>query len=195
MPRQVSCGARSVCFLLPQYRGRGASQTRNTHGVSKALQYLKTHRRRARSQHSAKSSLLPRRASCPKGRRQRLDWAAIAFCWCAAWCERGGAAVQNGQLGIARLGDVRYARAFFVSRTGFHFWTERYKTAGKQPNLKTPIWSISEKYPTLPSWTLPMPGKGTRCDCGERRSRFKGGRRQWTLSIYASTCGLRLRGA
>lgn len=50
MSRKVSCGARSVCFLLPQYRGRDVSQTRNTHGISKALQYLKTQRFRPGSQ-------------------------------------------------------------------------------------------------------------------------------------------------
>mgnify|MGYP007081924688 CR=1 FL=1 len=194
MPRKVSYGARSVCFLLPQYRGRYVSQMRNTHGISKALQYLKTHRGWLASQHSAKSFRPLRWVSCPKGRYQRLDWTAIAFCWRGARRKSRGVAVQNGQLGIARLADVCCASAVFVDRTGFHFWTERSKTAGKKPNLKTPIWSISEKYPTLPSWTMPMPGKGTRCDC-ERRSRFKGGRRQWTLNIYASTCGLRLRGA
>ena len=147
MPRKMSCGARSVCFLLPQYRGRDVSQMRNTHGISKALQYLKTHRRRFASQHSAKSSLLPRRASCPKGRRQRLDWTAIAFCWRAAWCKSGGAAVKNGPVGIAKLGDVRYARAFFVGRTELDFWTKRSKIADKQPNLKTPRWLISERNP------------------------------------------------
>ena len=58
MPRKVSCGARSVCFLLPQYRGRDVSQMRNTHGISKALQYLKTHPRRLASQDSGKVSAL-----------------------------------------------------------------------------------------------------------------------------------------
>ncbi len=60
MLRELSCGARSVCFLLPQYRGRYVSQMRNTHGISKALQYLKTHRARLASQDSGKSfSLAP----------------------------------------------------------------------------------------------------------------------------------------
>lgn len=174
MLRELSCGAWSFCILLPQYSGRNVSQTRNTHGISKALQYLKTHRTRPASQDSGKSFRPLRWVSCPKGRRQRLDWTAIAFCWCGTRRKSRDLAVQNGPVGIARLGDVRCARAFFVGGAGLHFWTERSKTAGKQPNLKTPIWSISEKYPTLPSWTPPMPGKGTRCDCEERRSRFKG---------------------
>ena len=174
MFRELSCGARSVCFLLPQYRGRYVSQMRNTHGISKALQYLKTHRTRPASQDSGKSFRPLRWVSCPKGGRQRLDWTAIAFCWCGTRRKSRDLAVQNGPVGIARLGDVRCARTIFVGGAGLHFWTERSKIAGKQPNLKTPIWSISEKYPTLPSWTPPMPGKGTRCDCGERRSRFQG---------------------
>ena len=73
MLRELSCGARSVCFLLPQYRGRYVSQMRNTHGISKALQYLKTHRERLASQHSGKNFSLPGRsprwlpvfAACP----------------------------------------------------------------------------------------------------------------------------------
>ena len=147
MPRKVSCGARSVCFLLPQYRGRYVSQMRNTHGISKALQYLKTHRRRVTSQHSAKSSRSPRRASFPKGRRQRLDWVAIAFCWCGVRRKSGGAAGQNDLWGIARLGDVRYASAVFVGGAVLHFWTRRIKIAARYPNLKTPIWSISARDP------------------------------------------------
>ena len=54
MLREVSRGAWSFCILLPQYRGRDVSQTRNTHGLSKALQYLKTHPRRPGSQDSGK---------------------------------------------------------------------------------------------------------------------------------------------
>ena len=146
MLREVSRGAWSFCILLPQYRGRNVSQTRNTHGISKALQYLKTHRRRLASQHSAKK-FPPRCTSCPKGRCQRLDWTAIVFCWRAAWCENGSATVQNGPVGIARLGDVRYASAVFVGRTGLHFWTKHIEIAARLPNLKTPIWSISARDP------------------------------------------------
>lgn len=73
MFRELSCGARSVCFLLPQYRGRYVSQMRNTHGISKALQYLKTHRTWLASQDSGKDFSLPGRsprwlpvfAACP----------------------------------------------------------------------------------------------------------------------------------
>ena len=154
MSRKVSCGARSVCFLLPQYKGRDVSQTRNTHGISKALQYLKTHRRRVTSQSCAKFS-----SGCPhplpsslvaktfEGLCQRLGWAAIAFCLCDARLKGRWPLALPGLSGIARLGDACRASAVFVGRNGSHFWTRHSKTAARCPNLKTPIWLIPARDP------------------------------------------------
>ena len=154
MLREVSRGAWSFCILLPQYRGRNVSQTRNTHGVSKALQYLKTHPRWPGSQNCAKFS-----SGCPRplpsspvaktfeGPCQRLSWTAIAFCLCDARLKGRRPLALPGLSGIARLGDVRRASAVFVGRTGSHFWTARSKTAARYPNLKTPIWLIPARDP------------------------------------------------
>ena len=56
-------------------------------------------------------------------------------------------AVHNDPVGIARLGDVRYASAVFVGGAVLHFWTRRIKIAARYPNLKTPIWSIPVREP------------------------------------------------
>ena len=142
---QTSCGAWSFGFLLPQYRGRSASQTRNTHGVSKALQYLKTQRMRPGSQQTKKIALAlafgmsqiaigHASAFCWKVRRKRSDWGVIAFCLRGERRVGRDQGIQDGLRGIARLADACRTKAVLSCKNERQFLRKPIVLAARWPN-------------------------------------------------------------